>query len=146
MRVRAYELDRQVEDKDVGRPRQRRAWATATVLGACLLAGGACIPFPQNPAEFKRAVQQGGSGAYLQERTISRGFDAVFSGMSQNAERCLNVIHTSTTPGRYGPVTEVVYYRATISKVTVYAGRKLGEIAARISAWAEGNETACPEL
>jgi hypothetical protein len=188
VRVRAYELDRRVEDKDVGRPRRRRVWATAMVLGACLVAGGACTPFPQNPAEFKRAVQQGGSGVYLQERTISRGFDTVFSGMSQSAERCLNVVHRYTTPGMYGlPVARAVYYRATISwprpsvgeivlqvdtsilmnapeggvyslvadaeglgasatKVTVYAGIKLGDIAARIFAWAEGNETACPEL
>lgn len=116
---------------------------------------------------------------YLQERTIPRGFDAVFSGMSQSAERCLNVVHTYRTGivyyratiswprpsvgeivfqggssslmnapegGVYSLVADVEGLGASASKVTVYAGTKLSDLAERIFAWAEGNETACPEL
>jgi len=152
-----------------------------------LLAGGACTLAPKTPADFKRAVQDGGWRRYLEERTVPRGFDTVFSGMSRSAERCLNVVHRSSTPGRYGPQNEVVYYRATISspragageivvqmdspnlvngpkggvyilvadvegssagasKVTVYAAGKGGDLVASILAWADGNESGCPDF
>jgi len=105
MLVEAHELD----------PRRRRAWAAVLVLGVFLVAGGACTLAPKNPADFKRAVQEGGWRRYLEERTISHDFDTVFSGLSRSAERCLNTVHRSSTPGKYGPQTESVYYRANSS-------------------------------
>jgi hypothetical protein len=42
--------------------------------------------------------------------------------MSRSAERCLNTVHRSSTPGKYGPQTELVYYRATSSSPRPGAG------------------------
>lgn len=122
MRVGAHVRHRYVDDKVIACRGRLRVWAVVTVLGVAVVVGGACTLAPKNPADFKRAVQEGGWRRYLEERTISRGFDTVFSGMSRSAERCLNTVHRSSTPGKYGPQSEVVYYRAAISSPRPGAG------------------------
>lgn len=53
---------------------------------------------------------------------VPQAFNTVFSRVSQSAERCLDTVHRSSTPGTYGPQAEAVYYHATVSSPRVGAG------------------------
>ena len=100
-----------------------------TLLASVLLMTSACMAQPKDPSEFKAAVRDGGFMTRVEEQTVTRDFDSAFTAVRRSAERCLNTSEHSSTPGKYGPQTESVDYRASVRAV----GPRAGELSVQMS-------------
>ncbi len=104
--------------------------AVVAIAGALM----GCVTPPQTTEEVREGVRQGAAMAKVENAKVNRAFSAVFRDIQANADRCLNVTVTGSTPGRYGPHVESSRYRAS-SKMT---GRRTGETVLQLDDRATG--------
>jgi hypothetical protein len=87
---------------------------TAVTLALACTALGACSPLPKSPAEFRQSVRQGGWATRIDQKTVGRDWQAAFTDIGRNAERCFNV-STQAVAGQYGQ-PRLFQYRTTVKR------------------------------
>jgi hypothetical protein len=76
-----------------------------------------CVTPPQTVDELRDGVKGGAALTKIEQAEINRPFAKTFAAIKNNADKCLNVTFTGTTPNTYGPVRESIRYRSS-SKMT----------------------------
>jgi len=93
-----------------------------------------CVTPPQTVEELREGVRGGAAFTKMEQQGFNRSFAETFEAVKKNADKCLNVTVTGSTPGNYGPIIESVRYRSH-SKMT---GKKTAEMVLQQDARATG--------
>ncbi|MCK5237569.1 MAG: hypothetical protein KAR06_11395 [Deltaproteobacteria bacterium] len=97
-----------------------------------ILAG--CVTPPQTTQELREGIQGGARLTTMKEITVNRSFNSTYNSIKKNADMCFNLTVTSTTPGRYGPMTSITTWRSSSRKT----GKGTAEMVIQLDARATG--------
>jgi len=75
-----------------------------------------CVTPPQTVDELRQGVKKGAALTKMEQHAIDRGFGNSFALVKKNADKCLNVTITSSTPGTYGPIVQSIRFRSHSTK------------------------------
>jgi hypothetical protein len=93
-----------------------------------------CVTPPQTVDELREGVKGGAAFTKMEKKEVNRSFAKAFDAVKKNADKCLNVTVTSSTPDRYGPVVSHIRYRSNSKKT----GSKTAEMVLQQDARATG--------
>ncbi len=93
-----------------------------------------CVTPPQTVEELREGVRRGAAFTKMEQEEVNRPLTETFEAVKKNADKCLNVTVTGSTPSNYGPVTESIRYRSH-SKMT---SKKTAEMVLQQDARATG--------
>jgi len=93
-----------------------------------------CVTPPQTVDELREGVKKGAAFTKMEKQEVMQSFNKTFEAIKINADKCLNVTVTGSTPGTYGPVVSSIRYRSHSTKT----GKNTAEMVLQQDARATG--------
>ncbi len=85
------------------------------IIGLLLFLAG-CVTPPQTTSELRMGVEKGAVMTKKEHIDVNRSFNSTYKSIKKNADKCFNVSVTSSTPGRYGPISSTIRWRSSSEK------------------------------